>query len=895
MNKTRRWMRAAAIVAVMLAVSVGHAALWSWSLAPTVLKAEAPRLQSVSYSPSGRDYDPAAPSVPAGRIAADMAAIAAFADGVRTYSSLGAPGQVPEIAARLGLKVSLGIWIGPDPQRNEMEIQRGIELARQVRAVTRVVVGNEALLRREISDANLARAISRVRAALPHRIKVGTADVWSEMVGAKETAKVSDFLGVHVLPYWEGVPAEKALAWIGERLEAVRQAQPGKPLFVGEIGWPSAGGNFHAAFPSLEAQAAVVRGFAAEAARRGVHYNIVEAFDGVWKSTIEGAPGPNWGILDADRTPKWPLTGAVPAPAADRTGALVAVVVGLLFSLAVGTGRRSNPTFALAVSVAANVMGAAAGLAVSGALGEYLTVASVTTWGSAFFLGALMLGVTFADIADVLRRVLTGRSSALLPRVRPDNGRQPFVSVHVAACRERPEVLGETLRSLARMDYPAYEVVVLINNTEDEALVLPVEALCAELGPRFKFHWYKTMSGFKAGALNAALRHTAPEAEVIAVLDADYTVAPDWLAKLAPVFADPGVGIVQAPQEHRDGHESRLKTAMTAEYRPFFDIGMQEGLLSQAFVCHGTMIMLRREAMERVGGWSEQGICEDTELGLRILAAGWRAAYTDERLGFGLAPDNFMQFRKQRDRWVFGSTQILRAHWRKFLPGNRSLTLAQKLGYLGNWLRWWSDAAGLVAALAAITWTFAALVLPLHLPPVEATAAVLGALVWRTGSSLVASRLAAGNSWRESVGASAAGMALSTTVALAALRGLFRRSDIFRVTAKGGKAAARRFCALPEAVLAAALVMSALTAALCNPMGTVSLALWSVLLTAMAVPNLMAVGFAVCDMMPARPESEAMPARPASEAMPARPASEAMPARPASEAMVDGVVQLAAG
>ncbi len=852
MSSSKRSMRTAAIATVMLAVAAGQAALWSWSLAPTPLGAEATRLESVSYSPSGRDYDPAAPSISTERIAGDMAAIAAFADGVRTYSSLGAPGEVPPIAEKLGLKVSLGIWIGGDQARNEREIARGIALARQNRAVTRVIVGNEALLRGEATDASLARAVKRVRDALPHRIKVGTADVWSEMVKAKETAKVSDFLGVHVLPYWEGVPADKALDWVSARLDTVRQAQPGKPLFVGEIGWPSAGGNFHAAFPSVEAQAAVVRGFAAQAARQNVRYNVVEAFDGVWKSTIEGAPGPNWGILDADRTPKWPLAGAVPAPAADKTGAVVAVVIGLLLSLAVGTGRRSNPAYALVTALAANIMGAAAGLAVAGALGEYLTFAAVTTWGSAFLLGALMLGVTFADLTDVLRRLFTGRAPALLPRVRPETDHAPFVSVHVAACRERPEVLGETLRSLAALDYPAYEVVVLINNTEDEASVRPVETLCAELGPRFKFHWYKKISGFKAGALNAALRHTAPEAEVIAVLDADYTVSPDWLAKLAPVFADSGVGIVQAPQEHRDGHESPLKAAMSAEYRPFFDVGMQEGLLSQAFVCHGTMIMLRREAVERVGGWSEAGICEDTELGLRILAAGWRAAYTDERLGFGLAPDNFMQFRKQRDRWVFGSTQILRAHWRKFLPGDRRLSTAQKLGYLGNWARWWSDAVGLIAALAAITWTFASLVLPLHLPPVEATAAVLAALVWRAGSSLAASRWAAGNRWGDSLGASAIGMALSTTVALAALRGAVRRHDTFRVTAKGGKRGGGRFCARPEAMLAAALVAASVTAALCNPMGTVSLALWSVLLAAMAAPNLLAVGFALADMLPVR-------------------------------------------
>ncbi len=863
MNTSKRSIRSAAIAVALLAVTAGHASFWSWRNAPTPVEAEPGRIESVSYSPSGRDYDPnTSPNVPPAQLEKDMSAIAGFADGVRTYSSLGAQGQVPAIAARQGLDVSLGIWISGDMERNEQEVQRGIALAKSVRGITRVVVGNESLLRADVTDAELAAYVKRVRAALPKRIQVGTADVWSEMLKAKETVKASDYMGVHVLPYWEGVPADKALTWIRDRLDTVRKAHPGKPLFIGEVGWPSGGDNFHDAFPSIEAQAVVVRGFAAEAGMLGLHYNVVEAFDGIWKTSIEGSPGPTWGMLDADRAPKWPLAGMVPAPYGERAGAGVAILLGLALSALVAFRRRSNTLFALGAGVGANVIGFSVGMAVAGAYGEYLTFGAAATWGSAFVLGALMISVAFADLVDVARRLLTGRAPTLLPRQTQAAERKPFVSIHVAACREQPDVLGATLLSLSRLDYPHYEVVVLVNNTEDEALVTPVAELCGRLGPRFKFHWYKTISGYKAGALNAALRHTAPEAEIVAVLDADYTVSPDWLSKLAPHFADPSVGIVQAPQEHRDGHESLLKAAMTAEYRPFFDVGMQEGLLNQAFICHGTMIMLRRSAMEHVGGWSEEGICEDTELGIRILSAGWRAAYTDERLGEGLAPDNFMQFRKQRDRWVFGSTQILRAHWRKFLPGFKGLTGRQKLGYVLNWARWWSDAVGLFAAGAAVVWTFASLVLPLHLPPVEATAAVLGALVLRAGSSLLASRYASGNSWTQAVGACAGGMARSTTVALAALRGLIRKRDAFRVTAKGGQRAPSKFCAKPEAWLSGALVAASITATLANPLGTLSLELWSILLATMAVPNLMAVMFAVGDMLPARPAraAQAVPA-----------------------------------
>lgn len=876
MSNLKTPLRSAAIAAAMLAVTAGHASFWSWRNAPTPVEAEPGRIASVSYSPSGRDYDPNhSPVVPRAELEKDMTAIAGFADGVRTYSTLGSQGQVPEIAVSKGLDVTLGVWLSKDKARNEQEVVRAVALAKTVRGIKRIVVGNETLLRAELTDAELARYIQRVRVSVPASIKVGTADVWSEMVKANATVKASDFMGVHVLPYWEGVPVDDALAWIRDRLDTVRKSHPGKPLFVGEVGWPSGGENFHDAYPTPEAQAAVVRGFAAEAGALGIDYNVVEAFDGVWKSTIEGSPGPSWGVLDADRAPKWPLAGPVGPSYGERVGAGVAVAVGLALSLFVAFRRRTNTGFALAASLGGNVIGFGVGSAVAGAYAEYLTFGALTTWGSAFALGALMMSVAFADLVDVARRLLTGRAPALLPRAVPQADHAPMVSIHVAACREQPDVLGATLASLSRIDYPNYEVVVLVNNTEEEHLVRPVEELCKALGPKFKFHWYKKISGFKAGALNAALRHADPAAEIVAVLDADYTVSRDWLSKLAPVFADPSVGIVQAPQEHRDGHETALKAAMTAEYRPFFDVGMQEGLSSQAFICHGTMIMLRRSAMDQVGGWSEAGICEDTELGLRILSAGYRAAYTDERLGEGLAPDNFMQFRKQRDRWVFGSTQIVRAHWAKFLPGAKGLTTGQKLGYVTNWARWWSDAVGLFAASAAVVWTFASLVLPLHLPPVAATAAVLGALVLRAGSSLLAARYASGNSWTHSLGACAVGMALSTTVALAALRGLVRRTDAFRVTAKGGKRAKGRFCARPEAILSVALVAASATAALVNPLGTLALDLWSILLAAMAVPNLMAVGFAIGDMLPAR---EAQPVAAPAQADAARGSSQAIAA-----------------
>ena len=108
--------------------------------------------------------------------------------------------------------------------------------------------------------------------------------------------------------------------------------------------------------------------------------------------------------------------------------------------------------------------------------------------------------------------------------------------------------------------------------------------------------------------------------------------------------------------------------AMNGEYAGFFDIGMVQRNEVNAIIVHGTMCLIRRAALEAAGGWSSDTICEDTDLGLTLLEAGWRAHYTNRRYGHGLLPDSFEAYKKQRHRWAYGGFQILKKHWRRFLP-----------------------------------------------------------------------------------------------------------------------------------------------------------------------------------------------------------------------------------
>jgi hypothetical protein len=245
--------------------------------------------------------------------------------------------------------------------------------------------------------------------------------------------------------------------------------------------------------------------------------------------------------------------------------------------------------------------------------------------------------------------------------------RQRLVSVHVPCCAEPPQLVIETLNALARQRYPNFEVHVIDNNTADEALWRPVEAHCRRLGPRFHFHHVAQMTGAKAGALNFALAHTDPRAELIAVVDSDYQAEPDFLSRLAPMFADPRLGGVQTRHDYRDWTTSGYQRGCYWEYRVSYEGYFVTRDRYGAGVLTGTMCMIRREAMDRAGGWAAWCCTEDSELSIRILAAGFAIRYLPITLGRGTMPETFDGYRRQRRRWRIGPTHELRRHTRALL------------------------------------------------------------------------------------------------------------------------------------------------------------------------------------------------------------------------------------
>ncbi|MBV9749880.1 MAG: glycoside hydrolase, partial [Acetobacteraceae bacterium] len=297
---------------------------------------------------------------------ADLALIAPRTRGIRTYAAEEGDYDTAALAQRHGLKLWQGIWLGQDSSRNEKEITRGIALAnRYPDTIERVVVGNEVLLRRDLPVDALIAAIDRVRAAVHQPVTY--ADVWEFWEKFPEVAAHVDVVTIHILPYWEDHPTniDGAIDHVRAIVGRVKALFPGKPVAIGETGWPSRSRWRQDAAPGLVNEAVFLRRFVALAQQEHFDYNFIEAFDEIWKYQSEGTVGANWGLWTAARREKFPLAGPVAENPAWPVAAGFSVLLGLLL-LAGGLAPGLDPAAQLRLAALAMVLGGALGFAWAG-------------------------------------------------------------------------------------------------------------------------------------------------------------------------------------------------------------------------------------------------------------------------------------------------------------------------------------------------------------------------------------------------------------------------------------------------------------------------------------------------------------------------------------------------
>ena len=350
---------ALAFLGLTVAAVVGA---WWWlgrpvALPPSPLSA-ADKFYCVSYAPFRGAQNPLVEGtlVPAWQIDEDLALIAKYSNCVRTYSVDDGLDHVLESARKYGLKVLHGVWISNRPEKTRRQITSSIALAKQYSdVIAAVIVGNEVLLRGEMSATDLMAAIREVKAQVPQPVTY--ADVWEYWLRYPDVQNAVDFITIHILPYWEDfpIPAKFAAAHVAAIRAKVAAAIPGKDILIGEFGWPAEGRMREGARPSPSNQALAITETLALAQRQNFRVNVIEAFDQSWKRALEGAAGGYWGVFDrATGAPKFTFGAAVSDHPHWRLQALAGALITLLaFAAAFFAARGRGAGAALWGTVAA--------------------------------------------------------------------------------------------------------------------------------------------------------------------------------------------------------------------------------------------------------------------------------------------------------------------------------------------------------------------------------------------------------------------------------------------------------------------------------------------------------------------------------------------------------------
>ena len=553
------------VAAVVALVACLNAGLWVLLQRHQAVPDVDGPLASISYTPysysrSEHPEDGAPPT--AAQIQAELKLLAPYTRSVRTYSATGGVELVPGIAATLGLKTWVGIWLDDRAERDGREIQSAIELARRYTNVSALVVGNETIKTRSLAevpeirvkdaskgtvetitlsdiafDEQALRAEAEKRKqALPRSgstrttiddivyqlkhdridaalraeaeekqkaldapggekrsfddilddlkaersvaaqikilqwvkrhspVPVTTGQIWSDWRDHPELASAVDFIAAHILPYWEGLPANLAVDQAIFAYDKLRLAHPGKRIVIAEFGWPSAGYNMHNADAGRIEQATVLREFAARAEAYGIDYNIIEAFDQPWKIS-EGSVGPYWGVFDAAQRAKFAWTGPVSDPDYWRVAGL-AMLLGLLFSVPILGRTRATPAEAAVLAIAANTVGAWFAVVFAFWTGHYFVPGAAFAFGLGVMLLVPLVFIALARVEEVGTLAFGRDPRRLITRpLAAAEGYAPKVSIHIPAYREPPEMLKVTLDAIAGLQYPNFECVLVINNT----------------------------------------------------------------------------------------------------------------------------------------------------------------------------------------------------------------------------------------------------------------------------------------------------------------------------------------------------------------------------------------------------------------------------------------------
>ncbi len=235
------------------------------------------------------------------QIQEDLSLVQPLVQAIRTYGTTHILKEIPRIAKEKGIDCLVGAWISRNTADNQNEIQNLIAIA-QAGQAQKIAVGNEVLLRGDLTKEELIALIQQVKQAVS--VPVSTGETYQIWLNNPDLAEVCDYLLVHIHPYWDGIPVEKAFEQIKTVYLQLKAIYPNKPIIIGEVGWPSDGQIREQAVPNPVNQRRIIQEVVEWSKANKVELYIFELFDEKWKIADEGPVGAHWGLFFSNRTIK---------------------------------------------------------------------------------------------------------------------------------------------------------------------------------------------------------------------------------------------------------------------------------------------------------------------------------------------------------------------------------------------------------------------------------------------------------------------------------------------------------------------------------------------------------------------------------------------------------------
>lgn len=284
-------------------------------------------------------------------------------------------------------------------------------------------------------------------------------------------------------------------------------------------------------------------------------------------------------------------------------------------------------------------------------------------------------------------RLLPLHSFAGLPQV-DDTDQHPLVAVVVPIRDEPTSVIQRMLSALVEIEYSSYEVILVDNSSTP--LELPNCTLAKAKDLRIQVLRKQDTVGFKAGALNHALKHISTDIRFVLVLDVDHAPHPKILKSLVPVLQkNQKLAFVQTPQRFIMGENRLLYAASNFQQRVFYDHCCPGMAIIGSLFLTGTNVLIRKESLEEIGGFDESTLTEDLGTSLNFHLKGWHGAYVKETLAMGYAPHDLPSYHRQQRRWAIGTFQCMAAAWKMFMQFPSKMKVGQWLQYLGFTGTWY--------------------------------------------------------------------------------------------------------------------------------------------------------------------------------------------------------------